>query len=488
MMFRESKEHPASADTGNSVVLRTPKRPRLVSLFAGIGGFDRAFEAAGAEPTFLCESDRFCRAVLRRHWPNTRVSGDIRTLKPDEIPEAEVWTAGFPCQDVSLARGNHGRSGLKGNHTSLFFRLMELVDAKRPKVILLENVVGLLNSHGGQDFAIILRELTAHGYAVSWRVMNARYFGAPQSRARVFLCAWLGDYHRAVATLFEERAGERVGAERKGFLTECFDKRTGAIVPQVAYCVAATSGRHTGNDWSRSYISYVDGVRRPTPTESERLQGFPPGWTIPHDDFAIPARGVDSERYKAVGNAVAIPVVEWIAKRLLSNLAENAPAPVGDFVATVRAMAPDLQKASSVVDFEEIEDAVGAGSFTYRWKSGGCAFGSIAVEGTASQAPSKQITSSFVDALDPEVPEKRYFLTPNAAAGILRRADTVGRNLFPPMRKALVSLVEDRLGSPANSSALTGDDLAKPSLRSPRSHKRGQVEGTRARTRRSIFA
>ena len=250
--------------------LRTPTdkrkaKPGVNSLFAGIGGFDRAFELAGANVLMQCELDKFCQSVLKRHWPSTKLESDIRKLTPSEMPDADIWTAGFPCQDVSLARGNHGRNGLKGAHTSLFFRLMELVEVKKPKVILLENVVGLLNSHKGCDFAIILNELTSRGYGVAWRVLNARYFGAPQSRSRVFICAWLGDCGKAAASLFETLPGERPGSERKGFITPYKDQRTGAIVPEVAYCVAATSGRHTGNDWSRSYISYADAVRRPTP-------------------------------------------------------------------------------------------------------------------------------------------------------------------------------------------------------------------------------
>lgn len=175
----------------------------VISLFAGIGGFDLAFERAGADVLMQCEVDKFCQSVLKRHWPTSKLETDITKIDSATMPDADVWTAGFPCQDVSLARGNHGRNGLKGAHTSLFFKLMELAEVKKPKVILLENVVGLLNSHKGCDFAIILNELTSRGYAVAWRVLNARYFGAPQSRSRVFLCAWLGDYASAVSTLFE---------------------------------------------------------------------------------------------------------------------------------------------------------------------------------------------------------------------------------------------------------------------------------------------
>ncbi|WP_187967830.1 DNA cytosine methyltransferase [Aquibium microcysteis] len=425
----------------------------VISLFAGIGGFDLAFERVGADILMQCELDKFCQSVLRRHWPKAKLAADITKLDPETMPDADVWTAGFPCQDVSLARGNHGRNGLRGAHTSLFFKLMELVEVKKPKVILLENVVGLLNSHRGCDFAVILNELTSRGYAVAWRVLNARYFGAPQSRSRVFLCAWRGDYISAVGTLFEGIASAKPGPERTGFVTQTKDSRTGAIVPEVAYCVAATSGRHTGNDWSRSYISYADRVRRPTPTESERLQGFPTDWTLPEATFPEPGRGLDSERYHAVGNAVAVPVVTWIAGRIIAGLSTKTKASKLDFAAYVRKAAPDLNRESRLVDFLEVLKGVDAGNYSYRWKSGGCAWGHVVVEGAASPAPVKVIPSRFVDVLDATVPHDRYFLTPNAAAGIVRRADSVGRTLFPPMRKAL-----DKIAA----------TIEKPGVHSPR--------------------
>jgi DNA (cytosine-5)-methyltransferase 1 len=415
---------------------------RVASFFAGIGGFDRAFEQEGAEVVFQCEKDKFCRSVLARHWPDTKSSADIRGLKPAEVPAADVWTAGFPCQDVSLARGNHGRTGLRGNHTSLFFALADLLKAKKPEVVLLENVVGLLNSHKGHDFAVILRELTSQGYAVSWRVMNARYFGAPQSRGRVFLCAWKGNYRQALRTLFEDTAAPRPGPERTAFLTEQRHKATGATVAKIAYCVSATSGRHTGLDWARSYVSYADRVRRPTPTESERLQGFPTDWTLPASDYKPPARGLDSERYKAAGNAVAVPVVRWIAKRLLQRVNEPPAGEADDFRAGALEHAPDLRNETSWLDFAHIEEGFQQGQFVHRWKAGGCAFGDLIVEGKASPAPVVPVEPSFVEVLDKTVPDDRYFLTGNAAIGILRRADAEGRNLFPPMRRALEILAK----------------------------------------------
>lgn len=452
---------------------------KVVSLFAGIGGFDHAFDVADGEIVMQCELDKFCQSILTKHWPKVKIVPDIKRLAADDIPDADVWTAGFPCQDVSLARGNHGRNGLKGDHTSLFFDLMRLVEAKRPKVLLLENVLGLLNSHKGCDFGVILMELIERGYAISWRVMNARYFGVAQSRPRVFICAWKGDYHSATEALFEPTRSADRGSERLGFITKS-THRSGAIVPHIAYCVAATSGRHTGNDWSRSYISYSDAVRRPTPTESERLQGFPAGWTMPPSHVAEPARGFDSERYKAIGNAVAVPVVTWIAKRIGAILAAAVPRPdVIDLPEDVLKLAPELRNGTRVLSFAAISDEIRAGTFVRKWKSGGVACRDMIIEGTASPAPAKITPSLFVDALDATRPDESYFLTANAAAGILRRVKVVGRTLFAPMSAALEKLVQSGQESPiVGGNGSGGEKVVKSGIRATRSIQRSSFRTT----------
>ena len=126
--------------------------------------------------------------------------------------------------------------------------------------------------------------------------------------------------------------------------------------------------------------------------------------------------------------------------------------------------APDLKNQTNWLDFEHIEADLLAGQFVHRWKPGGCAFGSKIVEGKASSAPAKIINASFVDALDPTIPDQRYFLTPNAAVGILRRADGEGRNLFPPMRRALEILVR-RTRLPASAvSTMIGEAVVQTGI------------------------
>lgn len=165
---------------------------KLNSFFAGIGGFDLGFERAGIAPAFHCEVNSFCTHVLRRHWPKVPCVPNILELTAEQIPDADVWSGGFPCQDVSVARGWLGRDGLNGKNTGLFYPFAELVKQKLPPVVLMENVSGLLNSHNGRDFAVILQTFQMLGYGVAWRIFNTRYFGAPQSRPRVYICAWKG--------------------------------------------------------------------------------------------------------------------------------------------------------------------------------------------------------------------------------------------------------------------------------------------------------
>ena len=123
----------------------TASNPKRVnSFFAGIGGFDLAFEKHGFEPSFYCEKDDFCRSVLKRNWPTVANAGDIQQLDVKDIPAADVWTAGFPCQDLSLARTPHGkRNGLKGTQSGLFYTFLELLSVRKPPVVLLENQLSL---------------------------------------------------------------------------------------------------------------------------------------------------------------------------------------------------------------------------------------------------------------------------------------------------------------------------------------------------------
>lgn len=317
------------------------ERPlRVASFFAGIGGFDLGFQRAGVKTVYQCEIDSYCSQILEHHWPSVTRDVDIKEVKVDEIPEADIWTAGFPCQDVSLARARE-RAGLKGARSGLFYPFSELLGRALPETVILENVPGLLSSHEGRDFGIVIQTLAELGYGVAWRVLNSKHFGVPQSRQRVYIVGCRNDPERAAQILFEPERGtghlEKGGVTGKKTLSPFMERATtagggtsdgeetpsdGIVVPKLSFCLSATTGRHTGTDWSRTYVAYRDRVRRLTPTECEGLQGFPSGWTLPvgwADDATT-----DSARYHALGNAVSVPVIEWLAKRVVASASRTS--------------------------------------------------------------------------------------------------------------------------------------------------------------------
>lgn len=427
---------------------------QINSFFAGIGGFDLAFERNGFKAAFYCENNEFCRSVLKRHWPEVTNATDIRELNSKDIPAAAVWTAGFPCQDLSLARTPHGkRNGLKGSQSGLFYTFLELLSAHKPPVVLLENVAGLLNSHSGADFNALIESLTKLGYAVAWRVLNARYFGAPQSRPRVFICAWRGSPAKAVKVLFEDDIAAKPKNERKGFMVESKCSVSGISVPQVSFCISATSGRHTGLDWARSYVTYPNAVRRLTPLECERLQGLPDNWTTPDKDYVVPIRGVESNKYHAIGNAVCVPVVQWVAGRISSILQSSNDVSAVFKKPTIKKQLQHLADTFLSADAYvrelrvDIQDS--------KWKSGGIAYKGWVVTSPVSSSPSNATTSRLIDVLEKTNVHERYFLSTNAAQGILRRVDKLGRHLFPPLDIALRKIVAS--DTTANDDAVDSD-------------------------------
>jgi DNA (cytosine-5)-methyltransferase 1 len=181
-----------------------------ISLFAGVGGFDLAFQRAGVKVTAAVEIDKKCREVLALQFPETKLFDDVKEVTGEQlratgfIPERGIIAGGFPCQDLSIAGL---RRGLDGSRSGLFHEIIRLADELKPQFLILENVGGLLSSQRGKDMGIVITALVERGYGVCWRVLDSQNFGVPQRRRRVFIVASLGDHRRPAEILFERESG-----------------------------------------------------------------------------------------------------------------------------------------------------------------------------------------------------------------------------------------------------------------------------------------
>ena len=178
---------------------------RHASFFSGVGGLDLGFERAGIETVSVSEIDPYANTVLAERFPDAPNLGSITEVDANDIPEADIWSGGFPCQDLSVAGK---RAGFAGKRSSLAFTFLDLVEQRRPRWLVLENVPGLFSSNKGADFGRLLYEMEQLGYGVSWRTLDARYFGVAQRRRRVFIVASL-ESDRASEVLLECEGCER---------------------------------------------------------------------------------------------------------------------------------------------------------------------------------------------------------------------------------------------------------------------------------------
>ncbi len=292
------------------------KSLKVASFFAGIGGFDLGFERAGMEVVFQCEINKFGQGVLKKHWPDVPLEPDIKQVQAKNIPkDASLWCGGFPCQDLSSA--NQGkRKGLDGERSGLFYEFARLVKERKPSWIILENVPGLLNSHNGEDFRCVLEELDELGYGVSWRVLDAKYFGTPQRRRRVYV---VGSYRslRSARVLFEEGATRAVAKQGMG---ERISSDGGSLrsngKPDLYAIQHASIGRKA------SAGPQAKGFRNDGETYTLDSRGSADAVCSAIDAFRVRetsglSKGLDSNRYRAIGNAVNVQVIEWIGRRIM---------------------------------------------------------------------------------------------------------------------------------------------------------------------------
>jgi DNA (cytosine-5)-methyltransferase 1 len=286
----------------------------VAGLFAGIGGIERGLSSAGHTCSFLCENDQHALAVLRKRFPDVRLHQDVRALK--SLPAVDLLTAGFPCQDLSPAGKMRGIGGAK---SGIVWEAFRLIDTRPPDWVLLENVPFMLKLHAGRALGMIVSALEDRGYKWAYRVVDARSFGLPQRRERVFLLASLTHDPREV--LLSEDAGEQSreakGRRPCGFYWTEGNRGLGWAVDAVP-TLKGGSGLAIP---SPPAIWCLDGgFVTPDIRDAERLQGFPADWTKPAE-----AVGRASRRWGLIGNAVSVPVARWIGQRL-RNPKPCAPA------------------------------------------------------------------------------------------------------------------------------------------------------------------
>ena len=268
---------------------------KYLSLFSGIGGFELAIGNRG-KCVGYSEIDKYAIKVYERHFKHENF-GDIQNIKARDLPDFDLLVGGFPCQAFSIAGKRRGFDDPRGN---IFFEVARILDTKRPKLFLLENVKGLLSHDGGRTFSIILATLDELGYDVQWQVLNSKNFGVPQNRERVFIVGHLRGTPRP--EVFPITRGNSKNLEQV----------IGGSQGNRLYGIngiSITLASQGGGQGAKTGLYQIDSskIRRLTPVECERLQGFPDGWTESISD---------TQRYKVLGNAVTVPVVEEIIKKL----------------------------------------------------------------------------------------------------------------------------------------------------------------------------
>lgn len=158
---------------------------KYIELFAGIGGFRSAFDGLGGECVFASEIDKYASQAYRALYNGaSELHGDITKINAHDIPDHDVLVGGFPCQAFSVAGQRKGFEDARG---TLFFEIARIASAKQPRLMLLENVKGLLSHDGGRTFETMCAILNDIGYAIDFRVLNSKYFGVPQNRERIFI-------------------------------------------------------------------------------------------------------------------------------------------------------------------------------------------------------------------------------------------------------------------------------------------------------------
>ena len=286
-----------------------------LSVCSGIEAASAAWKPLGFTPAGFAEVEAFPCAVLQTHFPNVKNYGDITQYEQwDEIRAVDIVVGGTPCQSFSVSGKRCGLSDIRGR---LMYSYLGIVEKYKPQWILWENVAGVLSSGGGADFAQFLSGLEERGYGWAYRVLDAQYFGVPQRRRRVFVIGHIDNRtDLAAKVLFErQRYSSNFSIYKKTAKTEIAGTLCTRIRTEQLCNNQIVIERGIGNS-NETLIKKGIKLRKFTPLECERLQGFPDGWTQIAYRGKPAAECPDSPRYKAIGNSMAVPVIRWIGERI----------------------------------------------------------------------------------------------------------------------------------------------------------------------------
>lgn len=334
---------------------------RCIDLFAGVGGirlgFSQAAEKFGyqTECVFTSEIDEWACKTYRKNFPDDKhdPKNDITHVDETSIPDFDVVLAGFPCQAFSIAGKRGGFNDTRG---TLFFDVARIIKEKRPKVFLLENVKGLKNHRGGKTLEVIINTLKEDlGYTVFYKILNAKEYGLAQMRERIYIVGFRDDCggggfeypepvpeseRKVIRDIMEEepvasryylstqywksvqahKARHQAKGNGFGYEIRSLDEVAGTIV-----CGGMGKERNLIIDPRQTDLTPTthiigeynkEGIRRMTPREWERLQGFPDDWT---------AGIANQHRYKQMGNSVAVPVIKAVATKIIEELENPTP-------------------------------------------------------------------------------------------------------------------------------------------------------------------
>jgi len=318
----------------NKVSKKNNQQFKTIDLFAGVGGIRLGFEKAGFETVFANDFDEPCKLTYDLNFLRTKlVAEDIRKIGLDDLPKFDFLLAGFPCQPFSIAGYRKGFDDEKGRG-NLFFDIARILETKNPAGFLLENVKNLKSHDGGKTFKVIEETLQNLGYHVKIRVLNSMDYGnIPQNRERVYMVGFKNkDYSgkfsfpepvkltNKITDLLEKNVPEKYYYNGKPLFAKLknYIKEEGKVYQwrrhyvrenKSGVCPTLTANMGTGGH-NVPIIKDKKGIRKLTPLECFRIQGFPP-------EFSLPQNLADSALYKQAGNSVSVPVIEAVAKQMM---------------------------------------------------------------------------------------------------------------------------------------------------------------------------